>query len=161
MPRPEATEAGEQVVTVNRKARHEYEILETFEAGMVLTGSEVKSLRDGRVNLKDSFARVDKGEVFLMNVHISPYTAANRFGHEPERTRKLLLHRDEIDKLAGKVNERGLTLIPLRIHFKKGRAKVVLGLGRGKKAYDKRESIKAREMRREADRAIRVGRDRR
>ncbi len=147
---------GERVVTVNRKARHDYEILETFEAGMVLTGSEVKSLRDGRVNLKDSFARVDRGEVFLLNAHISPYAAANRFGHEPERTRKLLLHRSEIDKLVGRVQERGLTLIPLKIYFKNGRAKVVLGVGRGKKAYDKRESIKEREMKREADRAVRV-----
>ncbi len=147
---------GERVVTVNRKARHDYEILETFEAGMVLTGSEVKSLRDGRVNLKDSFARVDRGEVFLLNAHISPYAAANRFGHEPERSRKLLLHRSEIDKLVGRVQERGFTLIPLKIYFKNGRAKVVLGVGRGKKAYDKRESIKEREMKREADRAVRV-----
>jgi SsrA-binding protein len=152
---------GEPIVTVNRKARHEYEILETFEAGMVLVGSEVKSLRDGRANLKDSYARVDHGEVFLLNAHISPYAAANRFGHEPERTRKLLLRRQEIDKLTGKVNERGLTLVPLKIYFKNGRAKVELGLGRGKKAYDKRESIKRREMEREADRAIGVARRRR
>jgi len=148
----------DSVVTVNRKARHDYEILETFEAGMVLTGSEVKSLRDGRVNLKDSFARVDRGEVFLMNAHISPYAAANRFGHEPERTRKLLLRREEIDKLAGKVNERGLTLVALRIYFKRGRAKIELGLARGRRAYDKREAIKKREMEREADRAMRVAR---
>ncbi|MGH7822577.1 MAG: SsrA-binding protein SmpB [Candidatus Binatia bacterium] len=149
---------GEAVVTVNRKARHDYEILETFEAGMVLGGSEVKSLRAGRANLKDSYARVDRGEVFLWNAHISPYAAASHFGHEPERTRKLLLRRQEIDKLAGKVNERGLTLVPLKIYFKNGRAKVELGLGRGKKAYDKRESIKRREMERETDRAMRVRR---
>ncbi len=153
-PKPDA----EPVVTVNRKARHDYEILETFEAGMGLTGSEVKSLRAGRVNLKDSFARIDNGEVFLVNAHISPYAAANRFGHEPERSRKLLLHRSEIDKLVGKVQERGLTIVPLRIYFKHGRAKVALGVGRGKKAYDKRESIKRREMQREADRAMRVRR---
>ncbi|MGH7859419.1 MAG: SsrA-binding protein SmpB [Candidatus Binatia bacterium] len=150
--------AGEAVVTVNRKARHDYEILETYEAGMVLAGSEVKSLRAGRANLKDSYARVDRGEVFLWNAHISPYAAASQFGHEPERTRKLLLRREEIDKLAGKVNERGLTLVPLKIYFKNGRAKVELGLGRGKKAYDKRESIRHREMQRETDRAIRVAR---
>jgi SsrA-binding protein len=125
----------------------------------VLIGSEVKSLRAGRVNLKDSFARVDRGEAYLVNAHISPYEAASRFGHEPERTRKLLLHRAQIDKLAGKVNERGLTVVPLKIYFKNGRAKVELGLGRGKKAYDKRESIKRREMQREADRAIRTRRN--
>lgn len=150
---------GERIVTVNRKARHDYEILEIFEAGIALVGSEVKSLRAGRANLKDSFARIEKGELFLVNAHISPYEAASRFGHDPERARKLLLHRAEIDKLTGKVNERGLTLVPLKIYFKNGRAKVELGLGRGKKAYDKRESIKRREMLRETDRAIRVRRD--
>lgn len=149
---------ADPVVTVNRKARHDFEILETFEAGIALLGSEVKSLRDGRVTLKDSFARVDRGEVFLVNAHISPYAAASRLGHEPERARKLLLHREEIDKLAGKVNERGLTLVPLRVYFKNGRAKVTLGLGRGKKAYDKREAIKRREMERETDRAMRLRR---
>ncbi len=152
------SDAGDRLVTDNRKARHEYEILETYEAGMVLTGSEVKSLRAGRANLKDSFARIGRGEAFLLNAHISPYAAANRFGHDPERERKLLLHRAEIDKLTGRVQERGLTLVPLKIYFKNGRAKVLLGLGRGKKAYDKRESIKKREMQREADRAMRVRR---
>ena len=150
---------GERIVTVNRKARHDYEILEIFEAGIALVGSEVKSLRAGRANLKDGFARIEKGELFLVNAHISPYEAASRSGHDPERARKLLLHRAEIDKLAGKVNERGLTLVPLKIYFKNGRAKVELGLGRGKKAYDKRESIKRREMLRETDRATRVRRD--
>ena len=145
-------------VTVNRKARHDYEILETYEAGLVLTGSEVKALRAGKANLKDAYARVDRGEAFLWNAHISPYAAASRFGHEPERTRKLLLHRAEIEKLIGRVQERGLTLVPLKLYFKNGRAKVELGLGRGKKAYDKRESIKEREMKREADRAVRVRR---
>jgi SsrA-binding protein len=151
--------AGDRLVTDNRKARHDYEILDTYEAGIVLTGSEVKSLRAGRANLKDSYARVDRGEVFLMNAHISPYAAASQFGHEPERNRKLLLHRAEIDKLLGRVQERGLTIIPLKVYFKNGRAKVLLGVGRGKKAYDKRESIKEREMRRETDRAVRVRRD--
>ena len=149
---------GDRLVTENRKARHDYEILETFEAGMVLTGSEVKSLRAGRANLKDSYARIDRGEAFLWNAHISPYAAASHFGHEPERARKLLLHRAEIDKLTGRVQERGLTVVPLKIYFKNGRAKVLLGVGRGKKAYDKRESIKQREMQREADRAMSVRR---
>jgi len=156
---PEADPApGDRLVTENRKARHDYEILETFEAGMVLSGSEVKSLRAGRANLKDSYARIERGEAFLWNAHISPYAAASHMGHEPERARKLLLHRAEIDKLTGRVQERGLTVIPLKIYFKNGRAKVLLGVGRGKKAYDKRESIKQREMQREADRAIRVRR---
>ena len=154
---PEADKkSGDRLVTENRKARHDYEILETFEAGMVLTGSEVKSLRAGRANLKDSYARIDRGEAFLLNAHISPYAAASHFGHEPERNRKLLLHRSEIDKLNGRIQERGLTVIPLKIYFKNGRAKVLIGVGRGKKSYDKRESIKKREMERDADRAMRV-----
>jgi SsrA-binding protein len=154
---PEAEKtSGDRLVTENRKARHDYEILETFEAGMVLTGSEVKSLRAGRANLKDSYARIDRGEAFLLNAHISPYAAASHFGHEPERNRKLLLHRSEIDKLNGRIQERGLTVIPLKIYFKNGRAKVLIGVGRGKKSYDKRESIKKREMERDADRAMRV-----
>ena len=155
MPEAEKT-SGDRLVTENRKARHDYEILETFEAGMVLTGSEVKSLRAGRANLKDSYARIDRGEAFLLNAHISPYAAASHFGHEPERNRKLLLHRSEIDKLNGRIQERGLTVIPLKIYFKNGRAKVLIGVGRGKKSYDKRESIKKREMERDADRAMRV-----
>jgi SsrA-binding protein len=150
--------SGDRLVSENRKARHDYEILETFEAGLVLTGSEVKSLRAGRATLKDSYARVDRGEAFLHNAHISPYAAASHFGHEPERERKLLLHRAEIDKLTGRVQERGLTIVPLKIYFKNGRAKVLLGVGRGRKAYDKREAIKRREMDREADRAVRVRR---
>jgi SsrA-binding protein len=146
-------------VTVNRKARHDYHIEETLEAGLVLTGSEVKSLRDGRANLKDSYARVIRGEATLLNAHISPYDPAHRANHEPTRTRKLLLHRREIDRLEGKLNERGLTLVPLRLYFNaRGRAKVELGLGRGKKQYDKRQSIKEREARREAERAMRVSR---
>ena len=155
MPEAEKT-SGDRLVTENRKARHDYEILETFEAGMVLTGSEVKSLRAGRANLKDSYARIDRGEAFLLNAHISPSAAASHFGHEPERNRKLLLHRSEIDKLNGRIQERGLTVIPLKIYFKNGRAKVLIGVGRGKKSYDKRESIKKREMERDADRAMRV-----
>jgi SsrA-binding protein len=144
----------EKTICVNRRARHDYFIDETFEAGMVLTGSEVKSLRDGRAHLKDSYARVLKGEAVLLNAHISPYPAANQFNHEPTRTRKLLLHKREIRRLAGRISERGLTLIPLRLYFKKGRAKVELGLARGKKLYDKRETLRKRDMRREVERSL-------
>ena len=154
--------AEPRTVTVNRKARHDYFIEETVEAGLVLTGSEVKSLRDGRANLKDSFARVDRGEAVLVNAHISLYDPAHRENHDPTRSRKLLLHRREIDRLEGKVKEKGLTLIPLRMYFNaRGRAKVELGLARGKRQYDKRQSIKEREARRETERAMRLGRERR
>ena len=142
-------------IAVNRRARHEFHIEETFEAGIVLLGSEVKALREGKANLKDSYGRLEGEEVFLWNAHISPYGPASQFGHEPTRARKLLLHRQEIARLQGKVKERGLTLIPLRLYFKNGRAKVELALARGKKQHDKRESIKEREMRREIDRAMR------
>jgi SsrA-binding protein len=153
--------AGPENVAVNRKARHDYFIDETVEAGIILTGSEVKSLRDGRCNLKDSFARVSRGEAFIVNVHISPYDPAHRDNHDPTRSRKLLLHRLEIDRLEGKLNQKGLTLIPLRIYFNaRGRAKIELGLGRGKKHYDKRQTIKEREAKRETARAMRTGRDR-
>jgi SsrA-binding protein len=143
-------------ITVNRKARHDYLIEETMEAGLVLAGSEVKALREGKVNLKDSYGRLENGEVFLWNAHISPYGPASQFGHEPTRTRKLLLHREQIRRLTGKVKERGLTLIPLRLYFKNGRAKVELALARGKKRHDKREAIREREVRREMDRAART-----
>ena len=147
-------ETSEKTVTVNRRARREYFIDESFEAGMVLLGSEVKSLRDGRANLADSYARVDKGQVFLVNSHISPYPAANMFNHEPTRPRKLLLHKREIMRLTGKVKERGLTLIPLKLYFKDGRAKVELGLARGKKLYDKRATVKEKMVRREMERSM-------
>ncbi len=146
--------AEEKVVCVNRKARHDYFIEETYEAGLVLLGSEVKSLREGKANLKDSYARILKGEAFLLNAHVSPYPGANRFNHEPTRTRKLLLHRREIQRLTGKVNERGLTLIPLRLYFKEGKAKVELGLARGKKLYDKRETLRRKVARREVERSL-------
>lgn len=153
--------AGPENIAVNRKARHDYFIDETVEAGIVLTGSEVKSLRDGRANLKDSFARVSRGEAFVVNIHISAYDPAHRDNHDPTRSRKLLLHRLEIDRLEGKLNQKGLTLIPLRIYFNaRGRAKIELGLGRGKKHYDKRQTIKEREAKRETARAMRTGRDR-
>jgi SsrA-binding protein len=146
--------AAQRDVAVNRRARHDYFIEETVEAGLVLTGSEVKSLRAGKAQLKDSHARIQRGEAWLFNAHISEYSPAAQFGHDPTRSRKLLLHRREIDRLEGKVRERGLTLVPLRIHYTHGRAKVELGLARGKKLYDKRESIKERETRREMDRAM-------
>lgn len=145
---------GEKIIAVNRRARHDYFIDESFEAGMVLVGSEVKSLREGRAALRDSYARISNGEIFLVNTHISPYPAANVFNHEPTRMRKLLLHKKEIDRLTGKVKERGLTLIPLKLYFKEGRAKVELGLARGKRTFDKRESLKKKMMRREVERSM-------
>lgn len=148
------TEQAEKNVCVNRRARHDYFIEETYEAGLVLAGSEVKSLRDGKANLADSYARIHKGEAYLLNTHISPYPGANQFNHEPTRTRKLLLHKREIQRLTGKTKERGLTLIPLRLYFKNGLAKVELGLARGKKLYDKREALKRRAARREVERSL-------
>lgn len=145
---------GRKVVARNRKARHEFEILETFEAGMVLRGPEVKSIRDGKASFQDAFARVERGEVWLHSLHISPYEQANRFNEDPLRVRKLLLNRHEIRKLVGKVDEKGLTLIPLEIYFVRGRAKVLLGLARGKKLHDKRETLKQKQLDREARRAV-------
>ena len=147
-------------IAVNRKARHEFLIEETVEAGMALMGSEVKALREGKANLKDSYGRIENGEVWLWNAHISPYNPASQFGHEPTRTRKMLLHRGEIERLNGKVKERGLTLVPLRLYFKNGRAKIELALARGKKQHDKREAIREREQRREIDRELAVRRRR-
>jgi SsrA-binding protein len=144
----------EKVICVNRKARHEYFIEETYEAGIVLQGSEVKSLRDGKANLVDSYARIMRGECILLNAHINPYTAANRYNHEPTRTRKLLLHKREILRLSGKVREKGLTLVALKLYFKGGRAKVELGLARGKKLYDKRETLRKKVAQREVERSL-------
>ena len=141
-------------IAVNRRARHEFHIEETLEAGIVLLGSEIKALREGKANLKDSYGRIEGDEVWLWNAHISPYAPASQFGHEPTRTRKLLLHREEISRLTGKVKERGLTLVPLRLYFKRGRAKVELALARGKKHHDKRDAIRERDVRREIDRAM-------
>jgi SsrA-binding protein len=141
-------------IAVNRRARHDFHIDETFEAGIALLGSEVKALREGKANLKDSYGRIEHDEVWLWNAHISPYGPASQFGHEPTRTRKLLLHREQIARLTGKVKERGLTLVPLRLYFKNGRAKVELALARGKKQHDKRDSIREREVKREIDRAL-------
>jgi SsrA-binding protein len=156
MSKPNASGDGRHVAVSNRKARHEYEILDTREAGVVLQGTEVKSLRDGRANLQDAFARLDGGEVWLYNMHISPYEAGNRFNHDPLRPRKLLLHKSEIRKLIGQVEQKGLTLIPLDLYFRRGMAKVTLALVRGKKLHDKREDLKKRDMQREMERGYKV-----
>ncbi|KNZ69987.1 SsrA-binding protein [Thermincola ferriacetica] len=139
----------------NRKARHDYHIEEIYEAGIELKGTEVKSLRAGKANLKDSFALVRNGEVFVHNMHISLYEQGNRFNHEPTRVRKLLLHRHEINKLIGATKQKGLTLVPLKIYFKNGRAKMALALARGKKLYDKRDDMAARDAKREIEKAFR------
>jgi SsrA-binding protein len=144
----------ERAATLNRKAYHNYQILETFEAGMVLQGTEVKSIREGKVNLKDSYGLIKNGEVWLLNCHISPYTHGNRMNHDPLRTRKLLLHRTEIRKLVGKTTERGLTLVPIRIYFQRGLAKCEIALARGKKLYDKRETEKRKAIDKETRQAM-------
>ena len=148
----------DRTVATNRRARHEYEILETLEAGLVLRGTEVKSLRAGLVNFKDSYATVRNGEVWFLGCHISPYSHGTDANHDPERDRKLLLHDREIKRLTGKIAERGLTLVPLKLYFKKGRAKLEIGLARGKKLHDKRSALREREVRREMDKAARAGR---
>jgi SsrA-binding protein len=145
---------GEKLVASNRRARHEYHIDESFEAGLVLTGTEVKSLRTGRASLTEAYARVDGAEAWLHHLHIPPYDAGNIFNHEPMRRRKLLLHRRQIERLAGKASQKGYTIIPLRLYFSRGKAKVEIALARGKKLYDKREAIGAREAEREAQRAV-------
>ncbi len=145
---------GRLVVATNRKARHEYEILDTWEAGLVLKGAEVKSLREGKVSFQDAFARLHGSEVWLHSLHISPYEQANRFAPDPLRARKLLLNRSEIRKLIGKVEEKGLTLVPLDIYFRRGRAKMTLALGRGRKLHDKRQKLKQQTLDREAARAM-------
>ena len=144
----------ERAICVNRKAWHDYIINETLEAGIVLNGGEVKSLRDGRANLKDSYGRIDKGEAFLLNAHISDYEPAHYFNGDPTRRRKLLLHKKEIMRLMGKTKEQGLTLVPLRLYFKQGRVKVELALAKGKRTYDKRAAIREREMKRDVERAM-------
>jgi SsrA-binding protein len=151
-------ELAQTNIAENRKAFHDYHVLETFEAGVVLLGTEVKSIREGRVNLRDSFARVEKSEIWLYNVNISPYSHRGYADHEPLRQRKLLMHRDEIRKLIGRTVEKGMTLVPLRMYFKNGRVKVAVGLAKGKKDYDKRETIKRRETDRETRAAIKAQR---
>ena len=144
---------GEKTIVQNRRARHEYHILEHHEAGIELRGTEVKSLREGHITLKDSYADVEEGEMFLVGVHINPYEQGNIYNHEPERTRRLLMHKREILKLGARVAEKGLTLIPLRLYFKDGRVKVEIALCQGKHTIDKRETLREREVKRELDRA--------
>ena len=153
----QAADAREKSIATNRRARHEYEVLETLEAGLVLRGTEVKALRDGQVNFKDSYATIRNSEGWLLGCHISPYSHGTDANHDPERDRKLLLHRRELERLTGKVAERGLTLVPLRLYFKEGRVKIELGLARGKKLHDKRSTLREREVRREMDKAAREG----
>ena len=151
-------EKAQTSIAENRKAFHDFHILETFEAGIVLLGTEIKAIREGRVNLRDSFARVEDGEVFLYNVNISPYSHRGYADHEPLRRRKLLLNRDEIRKLIGKTVEKGMTLVPVRLYYKNGRVKVAVSLAKGKKEYDKRETIKRREADRETRAAVKARR---
>jgi SsrA-binding protein len=152
---PAKGQGGEEdikIIATNRKARHEYHILDTLEAGIALLGPEVKSLRAGRVSMTDAYAQLKGEEAFLLQMHISPYEQANRFNTEPKRTRKLLLHKKEIRRLLGKTEEKGLTLIPLRIYFRRGRVKVEIGLARGKKLFDKRQSLARKDAQREIER---------
>jgi SsrA-binding protein len=146
----------ERLITENRKARHDYHILETWEAGVALLGTEVKAIREGRVNLRDSYARAERGEIWMMNVHISPYSHRGYAFHDEKRQRKLLLHAHEIRKLIGRTVEKGLTLVPLELYFKKGRVKVLLALAKGKQAHDKRETLRRRETERETRAAVKA-----
>ena len=151
-------DSNNRSIATNRRARHDYEILETVEAGLVLRGTEVKSLRDSQVTFKDAYATIRNNEAWLRGCHINPYSHGTDANHDPERDRKLLLHRREINRLNGRIAERGLTLIPLRLYLKGGRVKLELGLARGRKTHDKRSAIKEREVRREMDKAARAGR---
>ena len=143
----------DKTVAVNRRARHEYAVEETLEAGIALTGTEIKSIRAGRVNLAEAYARIEKGEAWLIGAHIAPYEQGNRNNHEPTRTRKLLLHRDQIAELIGRTQAKGFTLVPLKLYIRNGMAKLEIGVARGKKAYDKRRTIAERDARRELERA--------
>jgi SsrA-binding protein len=149
---PRAT--GEELITDNRKAGHDYHLLETFEAGLVLTGTEVKAIREGRVNLRDSYCRLEQGEAYLLGTHIGQYSHDSYAGHDPTRRRKLLLRREELNKLLGKTTEKGLTIVPLRMYFKKGRVKIAVALAKGKNTIDKRETVRRREAERETRAAI-------
>jgi SsrA-binding protein len=142
----------DETIVVNRRARHEYAIEDTLEAGLVLTGTEIKSIRDHKANLAEAYARVERGEAWLIGAHIAPYAQGNRYNHDPLRTRKLLLHRDQIAELAGLTSSKGRTIVPLKLYIRNGLAKVELGIARGKKSHDKRRSIAEREMRRELQR---------
>jgi SsrA-binding protein len=156
MPKPDETDQPRETIARNKRARHDYEILDTWEAGLVLRGTEVKALREGRANLTDAYGVLNDGEVYLLNLNIGSYGLGNQFNHEPTRTRKLLLHRREIRRLIGAIERQGLTLIPLELYFLRGRAKVLIGLGRGKKAHDKREDLKRKDADREIARALRT-----
>jgi SsrA-binding protein len=155
MPRPEASgRASRQIIAVNRKARHDYDIIETYDAGLVLTGTEIKSIRAHRVSIREAYAQIERGEGWLRNMHISPYEPGSRYNPDPRRPRKLLLHRREINKLLGRTVERGLTIVPLQLYLERGYAKIRLGLARGRRQYDKRKAIAAREAKREEERAL-------
>jgi SsrA-binding protein len=158
MPQKTERKGGDRLIAENRKAHYDYHLLDTFEAGMVLLGTEVKAIREGRVNLRDSFGRVEDGEVFVHNVHISPYSHRGYADHAATRARKLLLHRAEIRKLIGKTVEKGMTLVPVRMYLKNGRVKLAISLAKGKKAHDKRETIRQRETDRETRAAVKGGR---
>ncbi len=154
----ETPEDGYKLISDNRQARHEYEILDTFEAGVELLGTEVKSIRAGKINLRDGFAQIRDAQIWLHNVHISPHDTTNKaYNHDPRRTRRLLLHREEIRKLIGKVEQQGLTLVPLKVYFKRGWVKVNLALARGKKLHDKRDSLKEKQAKREIARVMKGG----
>ncbi len=156
MPKPDNADDTRQLIARNKRARHDYEILETWEAGIVLRGTEVKALREGRANLTDAYGVTMDGEVYLLNLNIGAYGLGNQFNHEPTRSRKLLLHRREIRRLYGALERQGLTLVPLDLYFLRGKVKVLLGLGRGKKAHDKREDLKRKDADREIARALRT-----
>ncbi|MEE1928082.1 SsrA-binding protein SmpB [Streptomyces sp. TRM 70351] len=156
-----AKETGRKLIAQHKKARHDYLILDTYECGLMLTGTEVKSLRQGRASLVDGFGQIDGGEAWLHNVHIPEYSQGTWTNHSARRKRKLLMHREEIDKLVGKLQQTGLTLVPLQLYFKDGRAKVELALARGKKEYDKRQTLREKQDRREAERAVSAARRRR
>ncbi len=146
---------GRKIIATNRKAKHDFEILDTYEAGLVLTGSEIKSIRASRVSLRESFVQPRNDELWLLNAHIAPYDQAGRFGHDPLRPRKLLLHRKEIDRIVARVQEKGLTIIPTVMYLTRGRAKVEIALARGKKRYDKREALRKRDSQRQIERSVR------
>ena len=145
---------GIKIIVQNKKARHDFEILATYEAGMVLTGTEIKSIRSGRIQLKDGYGKIQEGELFLHDIYISPYTQAGPFNHDPTQPRKILLHKKEIQKLYGKTQEKGLTIIPLRVYLKNGKAKVELGVGRGKRKYEKREELRRQDAKKEIQRSL-------
>ncbi len=147
-------DVAQKIIAQNKRARHEYHVLDTYEAGIALVGTEVKSLREGAIVLKDCYAEIRDGNIYLVGAHIAPYAQGNIYNHEPERRRRLLMHKREIVKLAQQVQEKGFTLIPLKVYFKQGKAKLELGLCRGKHTFDKREAIQDREVKRELDRAV-------